>query len=332
MSHLTLEQRYTIAVLLKNKESLTNIAMQIGCHKSTVSRELKRNIGSRGRNAKIYDAYKSQQKTDQRHRLKNKRIKFDSKMKEYIKSKLMNEKWSPEIISVKGHQKFGKFVSLETIYSWIWKMKSSHKSIDLPYRNLFAELKHGKRRQKRGNANQNRGCIPDRKSIEDRPKVVDKRERLGDVEVDLVMGKDNQPGLLVITERSTLITSMKKIKNKKANYIAIQLINQASKWKHWLKTMTYDNDLSFACHKLVNEKLGTESYFTRPYCAQDKGTIENRIGIIRRYFPKKIDFSKITAAQVKKVERFINSRPVRKFGYLSPDEFFIKKLDVAFIT
>lgn len=332
MSHLTKEQRYTIERFLKNNESQSMIAKLIGCHKSTISREIKRNVGKRGRNAKVYDSIKAQTKTDNRHKRKSKRVKFTMSMKEYIKAKLTTEKWSPEIISVKGKEKYNDFVSLESIYKWIWAMKRSNKREDLPYKLLHEGLKHGKRRQKRGNVHQNRGCIPERISIEKRPKVVDNRKRLGDMEVDLVIGKNHKPGLLVIIDRATLKTVLCKIESKEANYIANKIVNKSKNWKPWIKTLTYDNDLAFASHKLVNEKLKTQSYFTHPYSAQDKGTIENRIGTLRRFFPKKTDFTKVTTQEVKKVEKYLNSRPVRKFDYLSPDEYFIKKLNVAFIT
>lgn len=332
MSQLTAEQRYTIEVLLKKGESQTTIAELIGCHKSTISREIKRNTGSRGTNAKVYIAKTAQHKTESRHRFKTKKQRFTSEMKDYIVLRLMVEKWSPEIIAVKGLEQFKEFVSLETIYKWIWEMKGSKKRENRPYKYLFKELRHGRRRQKRGNVHQNRGCIPNRNSIEERPKIVEDRKRLGDLEVDLVMGKNHQPGLLIITDRATLKTSISKIKTKGAKYISKRIIKKLIPWKKWLKTLTYDNDLSFTNHVCVNKELGTQSYFTRPYSAQDKGTIENRIGVIRRFFPKKTDFNKVTYAEVQKVEKYINSRPVRKFDYLSPDEYFSKKLEVAFIT
>lgn len=332
MSHLTLMQRYTIEVLLKNGEKQSAIAQIIGCHKSTVCREINRNTGSRGLNAKVYIAQNAQLKTDTRNKIKHKRIRFNDQMKGFIKKSLTDQKWSPEIIAVKGRELFGEFVSLETIYQWIWKMKHSNKKIYRPYKFLFKDLKHSQRRQKRGNSHQNRGCIPDRISIEKRPKIVDRRKRFGDLEIDFIVGKDHKPGLLVITDRASLKTSLTKIKSKDASYIANKIVEKLNSIKMYLKTITYDNDLSFANHTFINKQLNTKSYFTRPYTAQDKGTIENRNGVIRRFFPKKTDFSLISHPTVKKVEKLLNSRPVRKFNYLSPDEYLLKNLKVAFIT
>ena len=184
-------------------------------------------------------------------------------------------------------------------------MKKSNKREHKEYKTLHQDLKHHKRRQKRSKAHQNRGCIPLRKSIEERPVIVQQRRRLGDLEVDLVMGKNHRAGLLVITDRASLYSKIKKIKTKSSDYIAKEIIDVLKKSPLKPKTMTYDNDLAFAGHQFINENLGTKSYFTRPYTAQDKGTIENRIGVLRRFFPKKTDFTLISAAQIKKVEKII---------------------------
>lgn len=332
MSQLTVEQRYTISVMYNQGEKQNKIADYIGCHKSTISRELKRNIGKRGKNAGIYDAQNAQNKTMMRHKQKSKYVKFVPEMKSFIRLQMEKDKWSPELITAKGLEKYGQFVSHETIYKWLWKMKKSNKKSDKEYKSLHKYLKHDKRRQKRGNAHQNRGCIPNRCSIEQRPDIVEKRKRFGDVEVDLVMGRNHKPGLLVITDRATLKTKLRKINTKKSDYMAKAIIKELREWSPGIKTLTYDNDLAFANHTIVNEEFGTTSYFTRPYSAQDKGTIENRIGVLRMFFPKKTDFSTISRYEIKKIEKKLNSRPVRKFSYLSPDEYFLLKSKVAFIT
>lgn len=329
---LSQEQRYIIDRLLKQGSTQQQIAMALGCHKSTVSREIARNTPNRGRNAKKYDPVKAQVKTEKRHRQKNKRKSFSPEMKESVARQLCNEKLSPELISVLGKRQDPLFVSHETIYQWIWEMKRSNKYEHRPYQLLYKELKHGKRRQKRGNYTNNRGCIPNRVSIENRPDIVRKRNRIGDMEVDLVLGKNHQPGLLVLIDRSTLLTSLVKINSKRSKYIARAIITKMKPYASLLKTMTYDNDLAFAAHGVVNESLKTKSYFTHPYTSQEKGTVENRIGVLRRFFPKKTDFTNVTPRQVKKVEQIINERPVRKFGYQTPNAVFLRKAKVALIT
>lgn len=73
------------------------------------------------------------------------------------------------------------------------------------------------------------------------------------------------------------------------------------------------------------QKTGAEAYFTRPYTSQDKGTVENRIGVVRRFLPKKTDLRMITHQRIREIERSINNRPIRKFGYLSPIEVLIDR-------
>lgn len=88
--------------------------------------------------------------------------------------------------------------------------------------------------------------------------------------------------------------------------------------------MTFDNDQALPQHQKIAQTLNIKTYFTRPYTSQDKGTIENRNGVIRLFFPKKTDFEKVTTKEIKRVETEINNRPVRKFGYLTPHEVFLK--------
>lgn len=175
-------------------------------------------------------------------------------------------------------------------YQWIWKTKHSHRKEHQPYQQLHQELKHGRRHRKRGNYHENRGCIPDRLWIEKRPALVEKCKRVGDVEVDLVLGMNHQPGLLVITDRASLKTSLTKIETKASAKIAKTIIRKMKPCQHWIKTMTSDNDLAFAKHQKINEVLGTKSFFTHPYTSQDNGTVENRIGVIRRFFSKENRF------------------------------------------
>jgi IS30 family transposase len=321
------EQRYVIGRLLKAGKGQQEIATAVGCHKSTVSRELKRNVPKRGRGAKEYNPQKAQQKTQLRHRVKPKCIRFTASMRRKTVKWLSVEKLSPELITAKGKQLYGDFVSCETIYTWIWKMKHSHRKEHQPYRMLYQELKHGRRRRKRGSYHENRGCMPDRVSIEKRPAIVEKRKRLGDMEVDLMLGKNHQAGLLVITDRATLKTSLTKIKTKASAPIAKAILHKMKPCADWIKTLTYDNDMAFTKHQSINEVLKTKSFFTRPYTSQDKGTVENRIGVIRRFFPKKTDFTKVTFGQVKRVEKMINERPVRKFDYQSANDVFLQKIN-----
>ena len=321
-TQLSLEQRYRIAAFIQSGCRQIEIAKRIGVDKSSISRELKRNMPHVGRGASQYDAQKAHEKARTRHQKKSKHCRFTDKMKKQVRAWMVGEKLSPELISARGKQQLGDFVSAEVIYRWIWMCKFSERTEHARYKYLYKELLHGKKRGNRASYKRKRGEIPNRKSIEQRPKVVLKRKRIGDLEGDLVLGKNHQPGLLVITDRASLKTKLKKITSKEADYIASCMNRKLGRSKSWIKTLTLDNDSAFSRHERVSQLLQCNTYFTRPYTSQDKGTVENRIGVIRRFFPKQTDFTKVTEKQVRDVERKINRRPIRKFNYKSANEVF----------
>ena len=330
-SQLTLEQRYQIEALKNAGHNQSDVAKIVGVDKSTVSREYKRNIPKRGVGAKIYKAEKAQKKTQIRHGQKEKHLSFSLSLKLDCVRMMTEDKLSPELITATWRRNKIGGVSHETIYKWIWSNKSGNRKEDKKYKGLYRYLKHGHRRRKRGNYKDSRGLIPNRVSIEKRPKIVDKRKRIGDIEVDLIIGKNHKSGVLVTLDRATLVTTIDKIKSKDSKQIKKILIKRFKNKTH-IKTMTFDNDQAFSLHEQLAKEMSVKTYFTRPYTSQDKGSIENRNGVIRRFFPKKTDFNKVSCKEIKKVETKINNRPVRKFGYKTPNEVFLIKSRVALIA
>ncbi|WP_295188867.1 IS30 family transposase [Sediminibacterium sp.] len=329
-TQLSLVQRYQIEAFIKAGMKQNWIAAQLGVNPSTVSREIRRNTAQRGRTAGMYLATNAQRRTDQRHHYKPKLVKFSLAMKEQAVQWLTVEKWSPELISVKGKETGKCPMSIEWLYQWIWQSKHGNKAADKPYKRIYLHLKHGRRRRKRGNQKDKRGIIPNRVPIEKRPKIVSKRIRPGDIEVDFMMGKNHKGALLVMTDRATLHTSLHKLSNRRSERVSKAIIKKLEQADYPIHTVTFDNDLGFANHIEVAEALNVDTYFTRPYTSQDKGTVENRIGQIRRFFPKKTDLSLVTDNQVKRVEQLLNNRPVRKFNYLTPNQVLQQK--IALIT
>lgn len=330
--HLGQEQRYQIEALLLAGKTQSFIAAQLGCNKSTICRERKRNTRQAGLGAKVYSAKFAQRCVVRRSEERYPNQRFTEPMRQQIVSWMVDKKLSPELMTQLGRQMFGDFVSHETIYQWLWACKQSDRRADQPYCQLYKHLRHGGRRQKRGNYRETRGRIPDRVSIEERPKMIERRERFGDLEVDLMWGKSLKSGLLVIVDRATLWTRIRKIYTKDSSQIAAKIVDMIKSYKGLVKTITYDNDLAFAKHQLVNRILGTVSYFTHPYSPQDKGTVENRIWVLRRFFPKKADLSDVHPSKIKQVENYLNNRPVRKFNYRSPNAVFLQKSKVALRT
>jgi len=328
-SHLSQEQRYQIEVLLQTGKSQKEISDLIKVSPSTISRELKRNIPKRGRGSGEYTARLAQRRTDVRHQVKPKRVKFTEAQKKQCRRLLKEEKYSPELISTVCRKTNADFVSHETIYQWIWASKASHHR-DLRMDNdLYKALKHGCRRRKRGNRNDRRGIIPNRTGIENRPESINKRKRYGDMEADFVLGKNHKESILILLDRKSRKCWLSKLKTRKSERVG-QMIRQRMACKK-IKSITFDNDLGFAAHEVVAKQLGIKTYFTRPYSAQDKGSVENRIGILRRFIPKKTDLRTINAQALKIIESKLNNRPLKIFDYKTPNQLYSAR-KIALIT
>ncbi|MDP2419941.1 IS30 family transposase [Sediminibacterium sp.] len=178
-------------------------------------------------------------------------------------------------------------ISHEWLCRWIWQSKHGNKAADKPDKRIYLHLKHAKRRIKRTNQKDNRVIIPNRVPIEKRPKIVNKRIRPTDIEVDFMMAKNHNGAILVMTNRATLYTRLHKLSNRRSETVIKAIIKTLEQADYPMHTVTFDTDLGFANHNEVAEALNVDTYFTKPYTSQDKGTVENRIGQIRRFFPKK---------------------------------------------
>jgi transposase, IS30 family len=322
-NQLSLEQRYQIEALVKAGIKQNAIAGQLGVHPSTISRELKRNVAKRGKTAGEYLARIADRRTKKRHEEKPKRVVFSDSMKQTICHYLQQERWSPELISKCLDS---VTVSHEWIYQWIWKSKHINTIQSRPYKELYRFLKHGRRKRKRGNIKDSRGTIPNRTPIDQRPGIVSQRKRVGDIEVDLMIGKDHKGAILVMTDRATLQTRLKKLLSKESEEVSKNIISALKTNSFKAKTLTFDNDKAFSGHMDIAKEMTLKTYFTRPYTSQDKGTVENRIGVIRRFLPKKTNLTFVTEEMIAEIENKINNRPVRKFKYLTPNQVLRKKI------
>jgi IS30 family transposase len=315
MAHLTIEQRYEIATLRSQGFSLTKIGKHIGKDKSVISRELARNSDVRD---KSYKADLAQRKAVLRHSNKVKKIHFNSEVKTLVIS-LLEDDFSPE--QIVGHCSVLnlKCVSAERIYQFIWQDKKKGGKY---YKHLRSK---GKRYAKRGALKGSRGIIKDRIGIEHRPAVVEDKQRIGDLEIDLVIGKNHKGALLTINDRATGVLKMAKIKSKEAKEVEEKIIELLIDWKLILHTITSDNGKEFANHKKVSELLKIDYFFANPYCSWERGANENLNGLVRQYFPKKYNFDLITQDEVLRVTNKLNNRPRKRFGYKSPNEIFEQK-------
>jgi len=326
MSHLTLTQRYEIEYGLEQQKSYSAIGLIIGKDKSVISREIKRNSDPR------YNRYHAEQANKRaKIRVKTKRKKkwFTSEIEAYVKKQIKKD-FSPEQIVGRAKIEKQNCVSHERIYQLIWEDK---KLGGLLYKHLRTK---GKRYRKRGNSRDTRGVLSGRVGIEQRPSIVDKKQRIGDLEIDLIIGKKDQEALLTINDRATGLLYMDKVKNKQAIEIENKTIELLKNWKPILQTITSDNGKEFANHKSIAHKLEIDFYFAKPYHSWQRGANENLNGLVRQYFPKGCDLNKVTKEQVIKVESILNNRPRKRYDFKTPLEVYAEKLfnlpKVAFTT
>jgi IS30 family transposase len=312
MKHLTQGQRYEISALHTAGHSNIFIAQQIGVNKSTVGREIKRN---RDQRSKVYKPDLAQKKAEQRQQNKPKFIKFTPEIKDYVTEKI-NDDLSPEQIAGRAALKGIPCVSHERIYQFIWDDKKRGGELCEHLRS------QGKRYQSRGNTNNKRGQIPDKVHISERPAIVDKKERFGDLEVDLIIGKDHKGALVTINDRATGMLKMIKVDSKESAVVQRAIIGLLQDWKIDLHTITSDNGKEFAGHKEIAKALGIDYYFATPYHSWERGANENLNGLVRQYFPKGSSFVDIEPEKVIEIQNKLNDRPRKKFGYKSPNEVF----------
>lgn len=326
MSHISLEERYEISALKKQGFPNSQIAKSIGRHKSSIGRELKRNADGR---SKEYRPDLAQRKATSRHQEKNKHQTFTPQVEQSVVY-LLKQDYSPEQINGRIKKENNTCVSAETIYQFIWQDKKDGGTL---YKHLRTK---GKKYKKRGNKKAGRGHIPNRIPIEQRPEVVNKKNRIGDMEMDLIIGKGHKGALLTINDRATGILKMGYVKGKEAKDIenkAIELLEDLAPFMH---TITTDNGKEFSNHQQIAKQLDINFYFATPYHSWQRGANENLNGLVRQYFPKGTNFDNIDDQAVKKATDILNNRPRKRFNYKSPNEVFAAAIDnqgiVAFIT
>jgi IS30 family transposase len=325
MKHLTQEQRYTISQLLEYGYSIREIAKVIGKNKTTVYREIERNCD--GRNGK-YNAALAQRKYSQRMAEKPKNIRFTDDIKAEVISMLKWE-FSPEQIAGLAQREKRFCVSHEAIYEYIWEDKKKGG-------NLHKYLRHkGRRYQKRGSAKGSRGIIAGRVDISMRPKIVDTRKRVGDLEIDTIIGRNHKGAILTINERKSGFLWIKKLNSKDAGELAEQAAHILKPHQHWIHTITSDNGKEFAEHQKISEDIKIKFYFAQPYHSWERGSNENLNGLIRQYIPKGSSFENISDEDLFWIAYKINHRPRKRFGYLTPYQkllLILKNKKVAFVT
>ena len=259
-TQLTQEQRYQIHALLKMGHRQTEIADYLEVHKSTISRELRRNKGLRG-----YRPKQAHRKAMSRRNHAQRRINPGIWL--LIEAKIRRE-WSPEQIS--GWLK--RYEAVDISHEWIYQYVLTDKHAG---GTLYRHLRCQKMRRKRYGSYDRRGKLPNRVSIEERPAVVDKRQRIGDWEVDTIVGKGHRQAIVSLTERKSRLVLLRKVDRRTADLVSNAVISLLQPIAEHSHTITGDNGKEFAEHERISHELNTDFYFAHPFAAWERGTNEN---------------------------------------------------------
>ena len=312
--HLTYDKRCQIYALKGSKMTQKQIAKFVGVSQSTISREFRRNTGKRGYRYKQAHSLAE----NRRYTASTVAYKMTPTRIELIEQMLKNDQFSPEQISGNLKLNYKIAISHESIYLHIWKDKKLGG-------NLYKQLRRrGKKYSYRGEKLSGRGLIPNRVDIKQRPMIVEEKTRVGDFEGDTIIGSHHQGAIVSLVDRKTKVTFLYLLLRAKAEETAAAIIKKLLPIKNIVETITTDNGKEFAQHELVTEKLGAKFYFAQPYHSWERGLNENTNGLVRQYFPKGSDFSKLDQQQVLAVEKKLNNRPRKTLGYKTPREEFLR--------
>ncbi len=329
----TLNDRITIEIRYKDGWSLREIANELGNGRTagSVCREID---GKPNKGIGKYQAHIAHEealigrKDKKLFRLKNDLIRM------YALNKLKLG-WSPEQIAIRlpiDHK--GESISYEAIYQFVYAQffrggngKLKEKCEDL---RKYLPRRHSRRSTKGARRAQKLERIGNLPSIEDRPSEVEKRKVIGHWEDDCIVSRQSKERIKSINERVSgvvLLSKMKDGTSEESTRIVCEKMKVIP--SPYLKTLTRDRGRENLDYQTIESKMGLRIYFAHPYCSQERGSNENLNGLVRRFFPKKTDFAKVSEAEIKKVEYLLNTRPRKRFSGKTPLEVLLERTGVA---
>jgi transposase, IS30 family len=304
------EQRYQISGLKKAGLNQSQIADELVVHKSTISREFRRNKGRRGWHPK-----QAQELRDERR--KNCANAQRHSLLEWTEvERLIRQDMSPEQASQRLALEGGLQISHESIYLHIYADKRRGGD-------LCRHLRCQKPRRKRyASGQERRGTIKNRVGIDERPVIVEQKSRIGDWEGDTVIGKNHRGALVTLAERKSRYILAAQVPDKHASGVTAAVTRLLRPHRGKCYTMTFDNGKEFAEHETIAAELDADVYFAHPYHSWERGLNENSNGLLRQYFPKGMELVEVTQEQVQWAVDRLNHRPRKVLGFRTPFEVF----------
>lgn len=317
---LRLEERERIAVLRGWGMSVREIAKNLGRDASTISREIRRN-GCVIAKRRCYLVHRAEMRSRRKAALRGKRPRLKKpEIREYVVQKLKLH-WSPEQIAGRLSMDHPEFqISYKAIYEFVYE-----EAMELV---VYLPRKHKRRRLRLRRSVPSRFLIPQRIFLDERPDKINTREEFGHWEADCAVSRQSLACLHILLERKTRLLKITKLRR-----LSSVRVRQAILWRLGCQpkltrlSLTYDNGHENIDHLEVNRALEMQSYFCHPYASWEKGAVENGIGLIRRFLPKKTDFEKIPSGEIRRIEKLLNTRPRKCLQYRTPREVFSQFAD-----
>jgi IS30 family transposase len=331
--HLDLDDRIQIEIEYSKGKSYEEIARHLGNNrnKSTISREID---GRPSRGVGKYKAYTSHCRFIERekHRGKRERLKNEV-IRMYTKEKLILG-WSPEQVSIRIEKDLGDkyHISYEAIYEYIYNQIGSNGAVKNGCEDLRMHLarRHKRRSTKGARTAQKIERTNSLPSIEARPMEADQRQVVGHWEDDTMVSRQSSERIKSINERVSGVVLLGKMKDggaSESNRVVCERLKEIP--SPYLKTLTRDRGTENLDYKIIENNTGMKVFFAHAYCSQERGSNENLNGLVRRFFPKKTDFAKVTDEGLRRVEYLLNTRPRKRFGGKNPLEVLLEKTGVA---
>jgi len=310
---VTAEDRFRLKTYLDAGLNQSEIAVKLGFDKSTISRELRRNTGGRG-----YRHKQAQRFSEEGQSWRSAPRKLDAELVKTV-NRLLARRWSPQQIAERLRHEGQASVSYETIYQHVY---ANYKSGGTLFTHLRFSHRTRKPRFPRRNKDR-RGVIKNAVSIECRPKGADNRSRFGHWERDTMFGKDKRNSMLLVVDRKSRYLKLGKLSRRTAPLT----LKKTKELLRWLpkKSMTNDRGKEFTDHEQLTKDLGLPVYFCHPYTSSERGTAENRIGIVRQYLPKGCDLKYLKHKTLEIIEWELNNRPMKCLDWKTPYEVLFKR-------
>jgi IS30 family transposase len=312
---LTLHERVQIEKYLKKGLCKAEIARWLKRNRSTITNEINRWGSPHLYNCGLADWHAM----DERTKFKTKKIMRYYPLR-FLVIRLLKKRWSPEQITLWLKKQFPNSyrmnVSHESIYTFIYILCRGELR-----KELISHLRQGKGKRYQKRANVKRSRIPDRLCIDQRDPAVEDRTVPGHWESDLIIGVGHKSAIGTIVERTTRFLIIVPLKGRTATEVRKAFARELRKLpQHVRLSMTHDNGLEMAQHKLFSAKTNMVVYFAHPYSSWERGTNENTNGLIRDFFPKDTDFNTVSRYKLKKVQDLLNQRPRKVLGAETPQE------------